>query len=241
MLVGITMVKDEEDILPKVLLHLLGEGVDHLIVADNLSTDETPFQLEAIRNDYPERLTVLQDEEVAYYQSRKMTVLAERAGEMGADWIVPFDADEFWCSRYGSLSEVFANVEPHVGVLAARMWEQFGDKRSRCAKTLPKVAFRYTPGCVVAQGNHSVGGVPGAVAWDLIDVREFQYRSLEQMKRKVRNGKAAYDATDLPLSEGAHWRQYGAMSDGDIEAVWAGILLREDLIYDPIPGLTGGV
>ena len=32
---------------------------------------------------------------------------------------------------------------------------------------------------------------------------------MEQFVSKVRNGAAAYAATDLPPEAGAHWRQYG--------------------------------
>lgn len=226
-IVGISMMKDEADICGPVIEHMLAQGVDRLIVADNLSTDGTREILES----FPE-VEVVDDQIVGYYQSQKMTELALAAYRGGADWVVPFDADEFWYWPVGTLADYFGLTDAIM--VYARTYEQLGDKRSREMKRLPKVAFRAQPDAVIAQGNHSVmfEVPPGDVGGGLL-IREYQYRSLEQFIRKVRNGKAAYDATDLPEYEGAHWRRFGAMSDEELEAEWALMLSRSDLIYDP--------
>ena len=51
------------------------------------------------------RIHVALDEEPAYHQSEKMTWLAHCAWRAGADWIVPFDADEFWFAPGRSVAE----------------------------------------------------------------------------------------------------------------------------------------
>lgn len=92
--VAITMVRDEEDIIDWTLQHLLEQGIDHIIVADNLSVDKTPWKLAALAS--TGRVTVIQDEEPGYYQDEKMTRLAHMAAnDFGAEWVVPFDADEY--------------------------------------------------------------------------------------------------------------------------------------------------
>ena len=79
-LVAVTMVRDEEDIVDWTIQHLLDQGVDHIIVADNMSTDGTWEWLKALAG-APEQdsLIVVRDEEVGYYQSRKMSALAQQA------------------------------------------------------------------------------------------------------------------------------------------------------------------
>ena len=90
---GITMVKNEADIVEQTIRHLLGQGVDHILAADNGSSDGTYEILLELSKILP--VHVIQDRELAYYQSEKMTWLADRVMEAGAEWIIPFDADEF--------------------------------------------------------------------------------------------------------------------------------------------------
>ena len=50
-LYAVTMMKDEEDVADLVLYHLASQGVDGIIVADNMSTDSTSDKLhEAKKN-----------------------------------------------------------------------------------------------------------------------------------------------------------------------------------------------
>src|SRR5689334_9181615 len=48
LLFAITMVKNEQRTIGHVVEHLLAEGLDHVIVADNLSTDRTREVLDAL-------------------------------------------------------------------------------------------------------------------------------------------------------------------------------------------------
>ncbi len=120
-------------------------------------------------------------------------------------------------------------------VLAAGTFVQWGEYREPNTKQLVKVAFRADPNAVVLQGNHGVSGVAHPKGHIRALIREFQYRSFEHLKRKVRNGKAAYDATDLPETEGAHWRTLGVLSDDELRAEWERMSTRPDLVYDPAP------
>lgn len=247
--VAVSMVRDEQDIIGQTVRHMLDE-VDFVIVADNLSTDFTREILDTIAagND---RLLVVDDLEPAYRQSEKMTGLARRARlELGADWIVPFDADEWWYAPNGRIADAL-NDNPHHSVAAANLYNHIGTGRDpspdeepnpiwrmgwrmESCVPLPKVACRWTPDMVIAQGNHDayydqeVSRVGGVLA-----VRHFPMRSVEQLIRKVRNGAAAYRAggDSIPNEFGAHWRQWGDLLDAHgpeaIEAIYRTYYYRE--------------
>jgi hypothetical protein len=70
--VGVSMVRDEADIIEATVRHMLA-NVDHVLVADNGSVDETRGILRALAAEHPGRLVVVDDDEPAYMQSDKMT------------------------------------------------------------------------------------------------------------------------------------------------------------------------
>jgi hypothetical protein len=260
---GITMMRDEEDVAGAVIEHMVGEGLNGIIVADNGSVDRTRQEI-LDRVDWAERkgcrLIVQEDSERAYYQSAKMSRLADQAAGEGADWIVPFDADEIWVSHRDRLAVVLRATSADVA--QATLFNHFCTRvddpaeanpflrlrwRMRDQGALPKVAFRYQKGVKIHQGNHGVD-LPdgGRTSNTFLEVRHFPYRSPEQFIRKALNGGQAYAATDLPQSEGAHWRQYKALHDGGGDAVLIEVFntyfnflspIDEGLVLDPAPYL----
>jgi hypothetical protein len=111
--------------------------------------------------------------------------------------------------------------------------------RRREPAPLPKVAVRPYPRVTIHQGNHSADF--GETVNGLLVLRHFALRSVEQMVRKARNGGAAYAATTLDESVGAHWRQWNQLSDeqlGEVfrEHYWSPAPERDpSLIFDPAP------
>lgn len=222
---GCTMMKDEEDVAYHVLAHMVEEGLDMIIVNDNMSTDGTRDELERAQRDFKECQILLQsDTEVGYYQSRKMTMLGRQAHVLGADWVIPFDADEIWYYREERLAVALRQIGPEVGLMNADLYNHFGTHldppgetpfqrmiwRQQQPGAMPKVAVRWNDQVEILQGNH------GAVGWEGLavggfELRHFPYRSWEHFKRKAINGYKAYQATDLPEDAGAHWRNYGKL------------------------------
>jgi len=255
------MFRDEADVAFHTLMHLGEEGLDGIVVADNMSTDATRSELERAQTELAGRceVVIVDDGEPGYFQSSKMTHLAAMAVQRrGATWIVPFDADEIWYTRGDRLGIVLGELPAYVGVVEAPLFNHFPSSidpdeaipfraiewRQRLPGALPKVAFRWSDEAVIGQGNHSVVTLGAVVADTSVELRHFPYRSFEQFVRKARNGAAAYAATDLPESEGAHWRSYGQILDlhgeeglRQVYERWFSFLSPVDagLIHDPAP------
>jgi glycosyltransferase involved in cell wall biosynthesis len=254
--VGVCRCKDEADIIGATVAHMLTQ-VDQVIVEDNGSTDGTLDILAGLD------VVVLHDPTVGYWQSAAMSRLAALAGRTyDADWVIPFDSDEVWYSPHGHIADVLADF-PDDAIATADLYDHVATGldpaepdpakrigwRRREAAPLPKVAVRPNLPVTIAQGNHSATFPDVRSVDGLLVVRHFPYRSVDQFVSKVRNGAAAYAATDLPEDAGAHWRRYGRLLDSggpdalaEVFRAWfwsADPVSDPTLIYDPSPiGLT---
>jgi glycosyltransferase involved in cell wall biosynthesis len=225
---AVSMMRDEEDIVGQTIRQLVDEGVDGIIVANNRSVDNTGVLLEELQGILPIPLVLKVDDEPGYYQAAKMGALAAEAHEYGADWIVPFDADEIWYANGDRLAEELRLVPRGIEAVSVPMYNHFrtaldsadprpvvsmmyrADERNQ----LNKVAYRWSPSAQIWPGNHGVsidGRAPFTEKSPLM-IRHFPYRSPEQMVRKAVNGLEAYRAApELPAMLGSHWRQYGEL------------------------------
>ena len=244
------MVRDEADIIEATVRQIASQ-VDHVLVADNLSEDGTRQILDRLAAELP--LTVVEDSDPAYLQSEKMSRLAARAAGGGAEWVVAFDADEWWYSPFGRIGDI---LDAHSGAVAtAEIYDHVatsGDSDEpdptkrinwhRCQPCpLEKVACRPVLRATITQGNHGAHYPTQQPLTGQIVIRHFPMRSAEQMIRKARIGGAAYEATDLPADVGAHWRQWNQLSDEQLEGVFREYYFSDDpgsdpeLIFDPCP------
>jgi len=249
--VAVTMVKNEADVIQTTIRHMAAH-VDHVIVADNGSTDGTRELLDELPCE------VIDDPDPAYYQSRKMSALADYAARAReATWVVPFDADEIWiCPGGGRIADRLAAVDAWI----APAWiydhvvtdadpagvppqQAMGHRMIRRTR-LHKVAARYEQGMVIEMGNHQATYPQRPVVvpvWDVLEVRHFPIRSPQQYLRKARQGAAALALTDLPESTGQHWRDWDRLADqqGSLtDAFLDHWFYRHDdprLVLDPAP------
>ena len=235
MIVGISTVLDERGIIGHTTRHLLASGVDLIIVSDGGSTDGTRQLLGHI----PNVIVVSQDGPL--YQDSEMTRLAELAATFGATWIVPFDADEYWCGTNGrTVGETIALIEGQfdliapVGRIIAPVYHHLNLDTRLPDPKLPKMAFRWTPGAHIEWGNHNVHGIPGNIC-DGLQVREIQYRSYDHFIAKIERARIWQELTpDCPVSYGSHMRRLVAMTDDERKAEWVR-LSNQMFVYDPIP------
>jgi hypothetical protein len=222
---AVSTVRDERDIVGAVVQHLLDQGVDHVLVADNRSTDGTYELLVELARSDP-RVHVARDREPVHIQSEKNTHLAFRAWAAGADWVIPFDGDEFWFARGQRLADylrertedvVFGHFHHMVTVAPAADARDATYLVDATPAFPSKAAFRSHPLAVVGHGNHDVTRVGGRATG--LFVAHAIYRSEKQVARKLRQGLAAARRAPAPVL-GEHWRAGGTLDDDVIHDVW---------------------
>jgi len=226
-LVMTLLVRDEEDIIADAIDFHLAQGVDEVIVTDNGSEDGT---LEILRS-YEARgvARIILEPTDDYSQGRWVTRMARMAAdELGADWVINSDADEFWWPREGTLRSIFEGVGESVGAVVGRRtnfvprpedgrpyWERMTlrerESLNPVGKPLPpKLAHRAHPEIVVVQGNHRVKGPDLGSTLDdgSIEILHFPMRSYAQFENKIVKGGRAYARNrELPEKTGRTWRR----------------------------------
>ena len=108
-------------------------------------------------------------------------------------------------------------------------------RSSACDAEAHKVAFRSHPLAKLHMGNQDVYR-RGRRA-DGLFVAHYPWRSFEQMAGKLRHGRRAMEATDMPPELCYHWRVGGTWSDESLGGVWDDLCLGkpiEDLAWSPI-------
>ncbi|SDR53371.1 Glycosyl transferase family 2 [Rhizobiales bacterium GAS113] len=115
MLVGIALVRNEEDLVETTIRHHLAQGLDRILIADNDSTDATARLLEKLATS-DRRILWSRTGNSGFHQAEAVTELAQAALKLGASWILPFDADEFWCAPGGLAHALRSRAEDAVSV-----------------------------------------------------------------------------------------------------------------------------
>lgn len=236
---AVTMVRNEQDTIEHVVRHLFRQGVDAVIVADNLSTDATPAILRELARELP--VHIAHDGLDAYYQRTKMTTLSRLAMRAGADWVVPFDADELWFAEQGSLADALRRAEtPIVQAIMHHVFPSASDDPNdpnpftRLRHIDPvvlvgdtwwarnykfgKVAFKPNRTAQLSMGNHRVLR-SGRMARGL-RIAHFPWRTREQLRRKVEQGSVAIAAAGLAGHLSRHWTEAAEWGHDRTEAVW---------------------
>jgi hypothetical protein len=239
---GTTVVRNEADIIADSVGALLRQGVDRVVVADNMSTDETVEIVRAL--DGGDRVTVVRDAEPGHFHGDKMTHLAHLAARAGADWVIPFDADELWFPRQGAPIAAFLRGAA-APIVTAESYEYL-PARPAAGATIPeryrfrwpqaerqgKIAFRTNILANVRIGNHSVNR-PGAHVPGL-EIAHFRYRSFDHIAEKVRHGAKAIEEARLGPGLIRRWRELAKLDDDGLRAFLRDLEDTPDLVHDPV-------
>lgn len=230
--VAVSTILNEADICKRSLYHLLDQGVDHIYVAHGASTDGTTELLELMVRETGQ-ITVVPDDMEYHAQPHWMNRLMHQAGADGAEWILPVDADEFWYAvEDGTIAYNLRDLPDDVRVLHVQSFQMRDWQHRWLHMGLGKVAFRYEPDAVIANGNHSVA-LPYPAYSGVLALREIQFRSLEHLIRKCHERVDRIDPS-LPYTEGTHQRELAVLSDAELGVRWLEWQNRE-AVFDPIP------
>jgi hypothetical protein len=232
-LAATVLVKNEADIIRQWFDYHLPR-VDFVIVTDNGSTDGTREYLDSIRGP---KVIVIDEPEGTYFQSEWCTRMTHFAAGMGADWVIPSDADEFWVSARDYKTEILQaaeSIKPAVANALNCHWlvfhptpeDDLSEKnplirlqwREQYAIGPHKVVHQTEHLKTVCQGNHGVvfdsdwaikeAGLPG------IRIFHYTFRSWEHFRFKVIQGGQAYEKHPV-LGFGEHWRRmFGVWKTG---------------------------
>lgn len=230
---GIAMVKNESDIVASVIEHTFAQGVDRVLIVDNGSNDGTLQLLRRLAKELP--LYVGTDTEVGYFQEHKMTALATHARHAGADWILPFDADEYWFAPRTTVANFLRSMDgtqveaeiynifptnqvPNIVGLSGPV--RFDLQPHKLVKT----AARSHPLLWIEAGNHGIVR-PGLIAGGL-KIAHAPWRNEEQLIRKLQQGAHAFAATDVAKTgrHQTHWTSLGKTDEKALTGAWNGLL-----------------
>jgi hypothetical protein len=263
MVFGITRVRDEDDIVEYSLRRMTAQ-VDHVIIGEGCSTDQTrPIVERLVAQGLP--ITLLDDEALNFEQREVMTRYAHIAREMGATWGVFYDTDEAWTADGGRIADVLPALADDVLIVHADNTthcatseddpsdpDPMGRMKWRQANVLPlgKVACRLRDDLVIGHGNHSAGyddDQRPLTIGEVLHSRHFPYRTPEQFIKRVRIAYPMLKRSGLPRHHGQHiweygecWEQHG---DDGLRTWFRDGMFFEDpasdpgLVYDPIPAL----
>lgn len=242
MVAAISVVRNEADVIRETVRHMLRQ-VDRVVILDNLSTDGTREICEDLGAE------VESDTDPRHVQGEKMTVLAQRVIADGADWIVPFDADEVWTpdeaptikdaleSQPAEVQRARGWIYTHAAVPSGRIRDM--KWRWPLAEKTAKIAGRGIPGLVICDGNHEIRyGEDGPCVDGLLKVHHFPYRTAEQMVRKIRAGAEALRRADLGEAIGVHWQSLDSYTDDQLQEEFQKFCFDNTnghrLVYDPV-------
>ncbi len=227
------LARDEADVVDAQIAYHLDAGVDVVVATDNRSEDATTEILERyVREGH---LHLIREPGDDLRQTEWVTRMARlAASDLGADWVINTDADEFWHPIGGDFHALFAAIPQSFGVIRGA-WRNFvprpDDDRvfaermtvrfcrpgfhAHPMSTHFKSAHRARPDVRVGRGNHeafAVGLVP-LRGWHPIEILHFPVRSYEQCIRKYVTQFVALERNaekGIPEHMAAAYRAYQA-------------------------------
>jgi hypothetical protein len=189
---------------------------------------------------------IVDNNEEGFYQDSIMNKLCVVAREkLEATFILPCDSDELWHSvdPTKTLADIINStpydiIKPHYWDMVAtgKVVNPITDivMRKPNPNIVRKVCFRWVDGFKLGIGNHNVSRHPGRLHPEPLPIfiRHYPYRSFEQYRRKIRNGKIVLDKANFPTSLFTHWRADARLTDELLEKKWNS-MPKMNLIHDP--------
>ena len=237
-IVMVLLVRDESDIVEKNIRFHKAMGVDCCIVMDHCSKDGT---IEIIKKLQCEGLVqeLIEEKSEKYEQSKfvhRMINLAIK--KYHADYVIPIDADEFWCPEGGNFKKIVSSFKGNL--LYVQMFNmldleecwtnnelmvihpltesQIDDavKKGTLSpfnqfnRQLCKVIIRASEYVGIEIGNHSATMKQNFSKTESKNIRimHFSNRGYDHFKRKFIFGGETLRRTGMPKGTGIHWQYF---------------------------------
>jgi Glycosyl transferase family 2 len=246
-LVMTLLARDEADIVDAQIAYHLAAGVDEVVATDNRSEDGTTEILERYAREGV--LHLIREPGNDLRQSEWVTRMARLAAtDLGADWILNADADEFWHGRGGGLKELLAVVPGRFGAVRGA-WRNFvprpDDERLFAERmtvrlctpsfhphplsTHFKSAHRARHDVRIGRGNHEAlaDDLVALRGWYPIEILHFPVRSLEQCRRKYVTQFVALERNAEKGIPGHMAEAYDAYRAGELDAFYAPLVVDD--------------
>ncbi len=226
-IIATMLVRNEEDIIAECINHTFASGANHIILMNNNSTDATR---EIAASFYD--VTIIDELSNEYKQGEWQSRMAHMAMDMGADWVVPVDADEFW-DGIANLRQVPKNFgvalanalynHPPTNIIKEPFHTSqmpYFEKESRNYGTwwCGRFAFRPYQGVKISMGQDSI--IDNKMETGLLNslwLHHYPIRSYQRYIKKIEIGVAALNAGRHNPSLGSHWRSaYEKIQNGTI-------------------------
>jgi Glycosyl transferase family 2 len=245
-LVMTLLVRDEADIVDAQLAFHLNAGVDQVIATDHRSEDGTTEILARYAREG--WVHHIRESNVEYREAEWRTRMARLAAtELGADWVIHSDADEFWWPRAGDLKGALATVPPRFGLVRA-FWRPFVLRpddggffaesmtvrlRAHAAINDPSTQFRPNSkaihradaAAIVGGGSHAISGMDARAVpnWHPVECLHFPLRSLRQVQRKA----SVYRSTAGSRFHDGHRVMYDLLERGTLADEYRALVLDD--------------
>lgn len=185
MIAAVSVVHNEVDIIGCTVRHLLSQGVERIYIANDHSTDGTRDLLLTI----PEVFVWDLEETFEWVKAIAFIKhLSQLAGNDGAEWVIPFDGDEYWCGTRGrTIKEALSTCTAQKVIVP--MYQHFDFDHQIVADDAydwTKVAYRYAPDVEVCVGNHYCTA-PDPAEPDVLELHELKYRGWEHFVIKQKH------------------------------------------------------
>ena len=242
------LVRDEADVVDAQIAHHLSAGVDFVVATDNRSVDGTAEILERWASEG--RLHLIREPGDDLRQTEWVTRMARLAAtDLGADWVINADADEFWWPRGGSLKDVLEVVPAHFGVVRGA-WRNFVPRPETGGELFAermtvrycepsfhphplsmhlKSVHRAARDVRVGRGNHEAFG-QGLVAlrgWFPFEILHFPVRSREHCRRKYVTQFVALEKNAEKGIPGHMADAYRAYLEDDLDGFYAPLVVDD--------------
>lgn len=205
------VVRNEADIIGLNLRYHAFCGVSRFIITDHLSNDGTPEIIESFAAEGHDIILLRQTSE-SFLHSLWMTGMAQKACELGTDWVINCDADEFWWADGGLLSGL-SRIPTEFDCIQA-WWKNAlyspGENPMLTVRWVDggmyKTAFRPHSGVDISVGSHWVYSSKTPYIPSGFRIYHYTDRSEKNVVQKYSTGMDSLEKAGYPEWVGNHWK-----------------------------------